>query len=312
MSFIGSVAHASPTAGIKRGREEDGETPWQSEAPFGKRSRPTLAGHDSVINTPTQTASAHPNYESDDQSSMVSEPGSPQEMISSGDDDMEMDDVASDSQSPDEYHHLPRAPQPASPWARRAQNKSSGHRVATPFAHANTGRVSANAITIRTGYKQHVRDRHPQEIFSSDGHLEVPSPIDEDEVPTPPSAADVAGSQLSTLSVNDMEIETAAALPSIAIDPARNFHGGGVSGSRAVSMEPENEGMASGFSLRKQRQRSGAQSNGSASPARLSAAQLEDAGADGGMAKRGLSIGYRADCDKCRMRVPGHMNHFVS
>lgn len=27
--------------------------------------------------------------------------------------------------------------------------------------------------------------------------------------------------------------------------------------------------------------------------------------------KRSLSIGYRADCEKCRMKVPGHFNHII-
>jgi hypothetical protein len=26
--------------------------------------------------------------------------------------------------------------------------------------------------------------------------------------------------------------------------------------------------------------------------------------------KRGISMGYRPDCEKCRLKVPGHMNHF--
>lgn len=27
--------------------------------------------------------------------------------------------------------------------------------------------------------------------------------------------------------------------------------------------------------------------------------------------KMTISMGYRADCEKCRMKVPGHYNHFV-
>lgn len=27
--------------------------------------------------------------------------------------------------------------------------------------------------------------------------------------------------------------------------------------------------------------------------------------------KRSFSIGYRADCDKCRDKVPGHFNHII-
>jgi hypothetical protein len=27
--------------------------------------------------------------------------------------------------------------------------------------------------------------------------------------------------------------------------------------------------------------------------------------------KKSFSIGYRADCEKCRLKVPGHFNHIV-
>lgn len=27
--------------------------------------------------------------------------------------------------------------------------------------------------------------------------------------------------------------------------------------------------------------------------------------------KMTISMGYRADCEKCRMRVPGHYNHLI-
>jgi hypothetical protein len=27
--------------------------------------------------------------------------------------------------------------------------------------------------------------------------------------------------------------------------------------------------------------------------------------------KRGFSMGYRSDCEKCRMRVPGHFSHVI-
>jgi hypothetical protein len=27
--------------------------------------------------------------------------------------------------------------------------------------------------------------------------------------------------------------------------------------------------------------------------------------------KRSFSIGYRADCEKCRLKVPGHFNHII-
>jgi hypothetical protein len=34
--------------------------------------------------------------------------------------------------------------------------------------------------------------------------------------------------------------------------------------------------------------------------------------APGGAGKRGFSMGYRADCERCRMKVPGHFSHVVS
>jgi hypothetical protein len=55
--------------------------------------------------------------------------------------------------------------------------------------------------------------------------------------------------------------------------------------------------------VRKQRQRSGALS-GADSPVR--------AGPSSANSKRGFSMGFRADCEKCRLQVPGHMNHFLS
>jgi len=27
--------------------------------------------------------------------------------------------------------------------------------------------------------------------------------------------------------------------------------------------------------------------------------------------KKSFSIGYRADCEKCRLKVPGHFNHII-
>jgi hypothetical protein len=28
--------------------------------------------------------------------------------------------------------------------------------------------------------------------------------------------------------------------------------------------------------------------------------------------KRSFSMGYRADCEKCRMKVPGHFSHIIT
>lgn len=299
------------SAGMKRSRSDDGDDLRSDGAPFGKKVRPTLnaAGevepwhHDSVINTPT-ASSQQRKYDSDDQSSMVSEPGSPQDIsISSGDDmDMDMDDSEIYSQSPED-HALPKSlPASSSPWRERMQTRN---RVATPFAHTRPG---VRPMQLRTGIKQHVRQRHPQENFSSD-QLEVPSPIDEDEVPTPPSAAEAAGSQLSMLTVNDMDIETPEDLPAITVDTSRSLQLDGTDdGGTPGGLDAMDSSGPDHILVRKQRQRSGAQSNGSVSPAR--AGMDGDVGGMG--SKRGFSMGFRADCEKCRMRVPGHMNHFIT
>ncbi|GAB7357086.1 hypothetical protein MBLNU459_g7899t1 [Dothideomycetes sp. NU459] len=89
----------------------------------------------------------------------------------------------------------------------------------------------------------------------------VPSPISEDEPHTPTT---VAGSQLSLLTVTDVDMDMEPAEP------------------------PEIEAVV----VRKQRARSGAFT----SPRDPS---------------KKLSMGYRDDCEKCRNRVPGHMNHFL-
>ncbi|PNS15827.1 hypothetical protein CAC42_4279 [Sphaceloma murrayae] len=92
----------------------------------------------------------------------------------------------------------------------------------------------------------------------------MPSPMEDDEPHTPTTAA---GSQLSLLSVNDMDVDSG-------------------------STTPVRQGAETGSFIRKQRQRSGAF---------ISSADV---------AKR-IQFGYRADCEKCRNKVPGHMNHFL-
>ena len=93
----------------------------------------------------------------------------------------------------------------------------------------------------------------------------LPSPVDEDEPHTPTT---LTGSQLSMLSVSDMEID----------------------GDGDVTTPGPND--VESVVVRKQRQRSGAF---------ISTPE----------AARKFSMGYRDDCDKCRNRVPGHMNHFL-
>ncbi|KAK0265744.1 hypothetical protein B0A54_02201 [Friedmanniomyces endolithicus] len=305
------------TGGKKRGREESDDGAGHRSELLSKKVRPTLDAngrpdaepwhHDSVIGTPT-TSSQKPKYDSDDQSSMVSEPGSPQEMADSSADEMEVEmEDATFSQSPEDSFTPPSATKgllSSSPWREHVHTRG---RVATPFTQ-QTARSGTSPLQLRTGFKQHVRHRHPQEKINAD-HLEVPSPIDEDEAQTPPSAAEAAGSQLSMLSVNDMEIETAADLPSITVHTARSLQYDGTDDAGLMTpggLSPMETG-ANGVLVRKQRQRSGAQSHGSVSPIRMPS---ERNAADVGV-KRGFSMGYRADCEKCRMRVPGHMNHFV-
>lgn len=241
---------------------------------------------------------------------MISEPGSPQDMDMSSDDEMMQDNdfLPSFSQSPETR----RSPFGSSnnPWPARTQQ----NRVPTPAISQQQSRPGVRPIQLRTGFpSQHVRGRHPQENLSSEGnHLEVPSPIDEDEVPTPPSAAEAAGSQLSMLTVNDMDVEPApdSGLPTISIDDQdASTRQSPAHMDSAVDVEAMDDDAPS-LTIRKPRQRSGAVSSGhggSPSPVR---GDLMGMGV-GGM-KKGFSMGFRADCEKCRLRVPGHMNHFVS
>ncbi|KAL1301780.1 hypothetical protein AAFC00_005976 [Neodothiora populina] len=82
----------------------------------------------------------------------------------------------------------------------------------------------------------------------------------------------IAGSQLSLLTVTDVDMDME--LPPLVAPPA--------------TPTPSAEAMT----VRKQRQRSGAFT----SPREPS---------------KKLIMGYRDDCEKCRNRVPGHMNHFL-
>ena len=254
-----------------------------------------------------QKAHLKPKYDSDDQSSMVSEPGSPQDIaMSSGDEDM-ADSAPSFSQSPEDT--LPSTSigkLPTNIWQSRMRQTN---RVPTPIQPP--GRPGTHPLQTRTGTRQHIRQRHPQENIStatSGELLEVPSPIDEDEVPTPPSAAEAAGSQLSMLTVNDMDMEPSSALdlPTISVDPSLTPRSGDISDvESAIDIDPmdDSESRDSRLTVRKQRQRSGALSSGQGSPSPVRADPN---------ARRGFSMGFRADCEKCRMRVPGHMNHFLS
>lgn len=164
----------------------------------------------------------------------------------------------------------------------------------------------------------HIRRRHPQENVGGE-RLDVPSPIDEDEVPTPPSATEAAGSQLELLTVSDVEMQgvehgdrlgnDGEHVPQIAVSQS----------SDAISQIP-NAAFANSpgsMMVRKQRQRSGALSAaGYGSPMRgasldgTNMVTMSNGDPNSGSSKRGISMGYRPDCEKCRLKVPGHMNHF--
>ena len=251
-------------------------------------------------------------YDSDDQSSMMSEPGSPQDITMSDEDMFDDNDTATFSQSLADAFPPSGPPKVGSnPW-RAGMLKTD--RVPTPIIPPD--RIPMRSMAMRTGAKQHIRQRHPQETLpSSSDHLEVPSPIDEDEVPTPPSAAEAAGSQLSMLTVNDMDMEPPVSpeLPRISISPSAHEQNHGL--DSAIDMETMDDGSDSRLIVRKQRQRSGALSSGQGSPSPVRGMETRHADMmmnGGGAVKRVLSMGFRADCEKCRLRVPGHMNHFVS
>ena len=274
-----------------------------------------MQAQDSVLNTPKSLPNRNSGafqklrYDSDDQSSMISEAGSVQDVAMSTDEEMEDDETIS---SPQVQHR--RIPSGFwQPWPDRTQ----ANRVPTPILPpSSTSRPGLRPVQVRTG---HIRHRHPQENFSSD-LLEVPSPIDEDEVPTPPSAAEAAGSQLSMLTVNDMDMEPSdnSLVPTISVDPSQSLPLGE---HAAHNLELDSAiddgfetmdspgGLDAGLIVRKQRARSGALSSGNGSP---SPVRAEPVRLDNGARKRGFSMGFRADCEKCQMRVPGHMNHFVA
>ncbi|QIW94852.1 hypothetical protein AMS68_000370 [Peltaster fructicola] len=276
-----------------RKRQRDGED-WlpHDGHPVDKKLRPTTVQssgeeslwfpRDSVIGSSQHVYTEHAKYDSDDQSSLVSEPGSPQPLSHVSDEDVSMhsdDEVASFPQRLD----TPLEATPSRPW--RSQLRVE--RAPTPVLSPKLGQRLLSS---------HVRSRHPQENISSD-RLEVPSPIDEDEIPTPPSAAEAAGSQLELLTVRDIEM-TSDDAPSIAVQAERSFQLDGSFDQNSMDTLPD-----PGFLRGKTRARSGALSGGD-SPMR------ESPGPDGLHSRKGFSMGFRADCEKCQQKVPGHMNHF--
>lgn len=249
--------------------------------------------------------------------------------------DMDMDDEDDHEDEDDVAGAFHRSPNGSDASTRLIHGNGASTAQHNRSARIPTPTVSSR-LTLRPqqhyrdSIKQHVRQRHPQENLSSD-HLGPPSPIDEDEVPTPPSAAEAAGSRLSLLSMNDVDMDAVVAdhhdhhhhLPTIAVHPTQAFPDDNNDHHHPDSAisdfqsdldidQPMDHGSASitatsdTLHVRKQRQRSGALSS-SQSPVRAASSGPSQVGG-----KRGFSIGYRADCDKCQMRVPGHMNHFIA
>lgn len=239
---------------------------------------------------------------------MLSEPGSPQVMSADEEDvDMMSEDSDSASYSQPKSRSPGFSPAPLrTPWKTRTQ---SANRIPTPIL------PRPKTSPIQT----HIRRRHPQENVAGE-RLDVPSPIDEDEVPTPPSAAEAAGSQLEMLTVSDIEMQGVDRNDDYGNEPA-HLPQIALSSSQSGTSHPSNALFANGpgsMMVRKQRQRSGALSAaGNASPMQdVSATGLPGASTThqndsiSGVNKRGISMGYRPDCEKCRLKVPGHMNHF--
>jgi len=247
-----------------------------------KRVRP-LAGHTYSTSLPTSSSSGHTNIA--DSSIVNDEPhvvnDSPQSNVSEAGSskDVEMD---SDMDSDDAM--FSQSPEPASPWTLRPSSIRSATRpsaistrVPTPMIPlSNIGNRpwpgplqtnlsplgAASSVPARsTAISSHI----PTSSLSSVADR-LPSPIDEDEPHTPTAAA---GSQMSLLTVNDMEIDVSPPVP-----------------------PPPPPKSTDVFAVRRQRQRSGAFTS------------TPDAA-------RKFSMGFRIDCEKCRMRVPGHMNHFL-
>ncbi|KAM0720729.1 hypothetical protein Q7P37_004866 [Cladosporium fusiforme] len=271
--------------------------------PADKKARPTLgpssySSHSfwhpqDLYTSPSRSYHSQQNkYDSDDQSSMLSEPGSPQALSADEDDDIDML-MSEDSDSPDSPDFSQPPPTGGSP--------------SSSFTNSNPRLPSWKIRTQLQTPNANSNNRIPTPIVPPLHHPAQNQPhpnAHEDEVPTPPSAAEAAGSQLELLSVSDVEMGGAA----VPDDPPQitlslSSHPGAAS-RQSHFADPPGNGM-----VRKQRQRSGALSSGCGSPMLDSTAGSADA-AEAGINKRGISMGYRPDCEKCRLRVPGHMNHF--
>ena len=179
---------------------------------------------------------------------------------------------------------------PSSPWTLRAsppiqpinrpQVRQQTSRVPTPIVHRPVRPRPAplqNSGKLRTNASDIVPRSSLSALFDR-----LPSPVDEDEPHTPTTAA---GSQLSLLSVNDMDIDSAPT-PTSAVSADVE------SETDVTTPSAQSTSHLDAVVVRKQRQRSGAF---------ISSPDVA----------RKFSMGYREDCEKCRNRVPGHMNHLL-
>lgn len=190
-----------------------------------------------------------------------------------GDVDMDSDDQMEPPASEDD------SPRQTSPWALRPSpvraayrpfNTSPSSRVPTPIVTTGLIRPKPSPVQTRQfgGSSTTLRSDASSSVPRSDMSMladRLPSPVDEDEPHTPTTAA---GSQLSLLTVSDMDVDSQTP------EPLDTDVGDAV------------------MVVRKQRQRSGA------------FISTPDSA-------RKFSMGYRDDCERCRMRVPGHVNHFL-
>ncbi|KAJ9621294.1 hypothetical protein H2203_007346 [Taxawa tesnikishii (nom. ined.)] len=213
----------------------------------------------SVKDLPLVTSASRGNAGSPD--SMASEAGSSTEDVDMDDDDDDFEmsfSVSPDQRSP---WAMRSSPPKLSKLSRLGRLDNAANRVPTPIVPNmprpqptplhTPGLPQINVLSSSTGRSNlgTVMERFP-------------SPTDDDEPHTPTTAA---GSQLSLLTVNDMDMD----------------------------LEPASEsGNQTPIVVRKQRSRSGAFTVSNDST-------------------RKFSMGYREDCEKCRNRVPGHMNHFL-
>ncbi|KAF2226494.1 hypothetical protein BDZ85DRAFT_293444 [Elsinoe ampelina] len=260
----------------KRSRDVEDDFDLTSQ-PLGKKSRASTATDSPLsislnktqwhfLQSPLQTHRSAYTSEDDSINSNASEAGS----MTDDSMDLDLEDKAR-LWSPDPA--APLTPTTLPSWSSRGS-------ISDDISMQNTPRKSEGMVVRPTRPKiyplqsQSLRSdmtyrRHGYDYMAGSSMSittdRLPSPVDDNEPHTPTTAA---GSQLSLLSVNDMDVDSG-------------------------SVTPVRQGSDNGSFMRRQRQRSGA----FISPPEV--------------AKK-IQFGYRADCEKCRNKVPGHMNHFVN